>query len=146
LLRGIFRVNVIHVNIETATTRDPARSERVDLTFVRALSVGDLEGAAACFARDGCMITPDLTAVRGRDRIRPLLAQLIASGTEVVVGGGHLVDAGEVFLARASWTIRTRSGKGRLEQVCDTTLVMRRLEGRWKLVIAAPWGWGDGRI
>jgi ketosteroid isomerase-like protein len=134
------------VNITIATTRSPARSERVDLAFVQALSVGDLEGAAACFAKDGCMITPDLTTVRGRDRIRPLLAQLIASGTEVMVGGGHLVDAGEVFLARARWTIRTGSAKGRLEQVCDTTLVMRLVEGRWKLVIAAPWGWGDGRV
>ena len=134
------------MNIATTAARGRAPAGRVDLAFVRALSVGDLEGAAACFAKDGCMITPDLTAVRGRDRIRPLLAQLIASGTEVVVGGGHLVDAGEVFLARASWTIRTGSAEGRLEQVCDTTLVMRLVEGRWKLAIAAPWGWGDGRV
>jgi ketosteroid isomerase-like protein len=134
------------VNLPTPTVYGPAAGERVDLAFVQALSIGDLEGAAACFAKDGCMITPDLTAVRGRDRIRPLLAQLIASGTEVSVGGGHMVGAGEVFLTRARWTIKTGSAGNRLERVCDTTLVMRRVEGSWKLAIAAPWGWGDGRV
>lgn len=52
-------------------------------SFTQALSRGDLDSAAACFARDGCLITPDATAV----------------------------------------------------------LVLRWIEGAWKLVIAAPWGW-----
>lgn len=134
------------MNLGTSTVYGPAADERVDLAFVRALSVGDLEGAAACFAKDGCMITPDLTAVRGRDRIRPLLAQLIACGAQVSVGGGHTVGAGEVFLTRVRWTIRTGSAESRLERICDTTLVMRFVEGRWKLAIAAPWGWGDDRV
>jgi ketosteroid isomerase-like protein len=116
------------------------------LEFVRALSRGDLDGATSCFAREGCLITPDLTAIHGRNRIRPVLAQLIASGAEVEVDSGHLVDAGEVFLARERWRIRTGKEGDQLERICDTTLVMRLVEGHWKLVIAAPWGWGDGRV
>jgi ketosteroid isomerase-like protein len=111
-----------------------ATPERVDLDFARALGHGDLDGATACFAKDGCLITPDLTAVRGRDRIRPVLA------------GGHLIDGGEVSLVRERWRIRTGREGSRVEQVCDTTLVMQPVEGRWKLIIAAPWGWGDGRV
>lgn len=119
---------------------------RVDLDFARALGLGDLDGATACFAKEGCLITPDLTAVRGRERIRPVLAQLIASGVEVLVDGGHLIDGGEVSLVRERWRIRTGREGSRVEQVCDTTLVMQPVEGRWKLIIAAPWGWGDGRV
>ncbi|HEX5608745.1 MAG TPA: nuclear transport factor 2 family protein [Solirubrobacterales bacterium] len=123
-----------------------AAPERVDLAFARALGHGDLDGATACFAKEGCLITPDLTAVRGRERIRPVLAQLIASGAEVTVDGGHLIDGDEVTLVRARWRIRTGREGSRVEQVCDTTLVMQPVEGRWKLIIAAPWGWGDGRV
>jgi ketosteroid isomerase-like protein len=131
------------VNLRDAQAQ---RAATAHLDFVSALSHGDLDRAAACFAKEGCLITPDLTAVHGRDRIRAVLAQLIASGAEVEVDAGHLVDAGEVFLARERWRIRTDRNGSRFERTCDTTLVMRLVEGRWKLVIAAPWGWGDGRV
>jgi len=111
------------------------------LSFARALSAGDLDGATACFARDGCLITPDATAVHGRERIRPLLAQLIARRTEIEIELSNVVTAGEVVLASERW--RMRSGPGgeapRIEQVLSPTLVLRFVEGEWKLAIAAPW-------
>lgn len=116
------------------------------LAFVRALSVGDLEMATACFARDGCLITPDQTAVHGRDRIRPVLAQLIACGVEVKVERSNAVRASGTLITRERWTIRIGSGGMQNERVCDPTLVLRQVEGQWKLAIAAPWGWDDGRV
>lgn len=116
------------------------------LTFVRALSIGDLELATACFARDGCLITPDLTAVHGRERIRPVLAQLIACGVEVRVERSNAVHASGTLITRERWTIRTGGHGLQNERVCDPTLVLRQVEGQWKLAIAAPWGWDAGRL
>ena len=67
-----------------ATEAQPAAEQRPDnalASFTAALSGGDLHGAAACFTRQGCLITPDGTAVRGRSDIAGVLAQLIASRT-----------------------------------------------------------------
>lgn len=114
---------------------------RARLVFVRALNLGDLDSAIACFARDGCLITPDATAVHGREGIRPLLAQLVARRTTVEVELSNFVEAGEVLLASERW--RVRSGAGgktpTIEQTLSPALVLRRVEGEWKLAILAPW-------
>ena len=126
-----------------ATAEAPS-TVRGCLGFVRALSAGDLDAATACFARDACLITPDATAVHGRDRIRPLLAQLVARRTEIEVELSTVIGAGEVILASERWRVRSGAGEKapRIEQVLDSTLVLRRVEAEWKLAIAAPWGWG----
>jgi ketosteroid isomerase-like protein len=110
---------------------------------VQAISLGDLDSATACFARDGCLITPDATAIHGRDRIRPLLAQLVARRTEIRVEFSNAVHSGDVVFARERWRVRSGGGESpRIEQTLDPTLVLHRIEAEWKLAIAAPWGWG----
>jgi len=119
---------------------------RTHLSFVRALSCGDLDAATACFARDGCLITPDATAIHGRDRVRPLLAQLIAAHTEIRVELSSMLVAGGVVLVCELWTVRsTGSGGASVERKLEPTMTLREVEGEWKLAIAAPWGWG-GRL
>lgn len=112
----------------------------------RALAAGDLESAAACFARDGCLITPDATAVHGREWIRPVLAQLIAQRIEVAVELSQVVSGGDVRLVRERWKVRTGVESARFVQILHPTLVLRRIDSDWKLAIAAPWGWGGGRL
>ena len=112
------------------------------LTLPRAVSAGDLDAAAKCFARDGCLITPDATAIHGRESIRRVLAQMIVRRTEIEVELSTAVSAGEVVLLHQRW--RMRSGEqagGPFEQVADAILIVRRVEGTWKLSIAAPWGY-----
>jgi len=109
--------------------------------FVHTLNSGDLNRATACFARDACLITPDATAIYGRDRIRPVLAQLIARRAEIRVESSNIVIAGDAALARERWTIRSNGVEGsRFEQALNPTLVLRHIEERWKLAVAAPWG------
>jgi ketosteroid isomerase-like protein len=100
-----------------------------------------LDAAATCFARDGCLITPDATAIHGRESIRRVLAQMIVRRTEIEVELSTAVGAGEVVLLHQRWRIRSgeQSG-GPFEQVADAILILRRVEGSWKLSIAAPWG------
>lgn len=128
------------MKLENATG-GPSHLARASLPFVQAISLGDLDSATACFARDGCLITPDATAVHGRDRVRPLLAQLVARRTEIKVEFSHLVSAGAVVLANERWRLRAGGGESpRIEQTLHPTLVLRQVEAEWKLAIAAPWG------
>jgi ketosteroid isomerase-like protein len=111
---------------------------------VQALSDGDLEAASSCFARDGCLITPDATAIHGRDRIRPVLAQLVLRHTEIRVELSSAIAAGDVILAHERWRVRSGGPEGpRIEQTLHPTLALRWIDGEWKLAIAAPWGWGQ---
>jgi uncharacterized protein (TIGR02246 family) len=104
-----------------------------------ALSAGDLDQAAACFARDGCLVTPDGTAIHGRDRIRTVLAQMVIRRTEVEVELSNSISAGDVMLVHERWRVRAGEGSAQFEQTLHPTLVLQQIEGAWKLSIAMPW-------
>jgi ketosteroid isomerase-like protein len=111
--------------------------------FAQALNQGDLDGAVSCFARDGCLITPDATAVHGREHIRGVLVQLVCRRIEIRIELSSSISAGEVLLVHQRWRIRTgERPKQCFEQIADAILVVRQIEGQWKLSIAAPWGYG----
>jgi ketosteroid isomerase-like protein len=134
------------MNIGSASA-SAARPAQTGLLFARALSRGDLESASACFLRDGCLITPDATAVHGRDEIRPLLAQLAARRTEIEVELSNAIHAGGALLAYERWKVQAGGiDSPRLTQIWNPTLVLRRGDDDdWRLAIAAPWGWGPAR-
>jgi ketosteroid isomerase-like protein len=113
------------------------------LSFTELLSTGQLEAATACFARDACLLTQDATAIHSRERIRPLLAQLIARRAKVDVELSSVLVAGDVALAREQWTIQIDGVEGsRFEQTSRPTHILNRIEGDWKLALVAPWGCG----
>jgi uncharacterized protein (TIGR02246 family) len=108
--------------------------------FAAAVSAGDPDGAAACFTREGCLITPDGTSVHGRAEIAAILAQLIARRTEIGVERIAVRRAGDVALATGRLTMRSDAAEGaRIVQSCDPTIAMHRIEGIWKIAILAPW-------
>ena len=107
--------------------------------FASVLSAGDLERAAACFARDGCLVTPDGTAIHGRPQIRAVLAQMVARRTEIDVELSNSIRAGEVVLVRERWRVRAGEVGAQVEHTLHPTLVLRQIEGAWKLSIATPW-------
>jgi len=106
----------------------------------RALGAGDLEAAIACFAPGACLVAPDGTEVHGEETVRAHLAQLIASRAEVAIELAGVLVAGDVALAYERWKIRSDGVDG-YPQAPHPTLVLRCVEGEWKLAIAAPWGW-----
>jgi limonene-1,2-epoxide hydrolase len=131
------------MNIEGAIA-EPASPVRAGLQLGRALSRGDLEAATACFVREGCLITPDATAIHGRERIRPLLAQLIARRTEIEVELSNAIRAGGAVLAYERWQVRWGGVScPRVTQTWSPTFVLRQTGEDWGLAIAAPWGWGQ---
>lgn len=110
--------------------------------FVEALGERELDRAVNCFGRDGCLITPDRTAVHGREQIRPVLSQMIERRTAVVVEESFVIGAGDLALASERWSIRCDGADGRRFAFTSTPrLVLRRSGTEWKLEIAALWGW-----
>ena len=118
-------------------------AKRVSADFAAALTADDLAAATACFARDGCLITPGATTIRGCDHIRAILLQLIAMHPSVELEQRGMLVSGDVALATETWRIRLNGLElTPFARTSETTTVLRRVEGAWKLQIAAPWGWG----
>jgi ketosteroid isomerase-like protein len=127
-----------------SATALPRNSTWVCPLFAQALNAGELDKAASCFARDGCLITPDATAIYGRERIREVLAQMVRRETEIRIELSSAVGVGEVVLVHQRWRICSGGRRGdRFEQFSDAVLVVRQIEETWKLSIAAPWGYGQ---
>jgi ketosteroid isomerase-like protein len=132
------------MNIPPPASVEAPHAPAAGLSLARSLDRGDVEAATACFIRDGCLITPDATAIHGRDRIRPLLAQLVSRRTEVEVELSSAIRGGDALLVHERWRVAFGGVESaRVAQIWHPTLVLRQIEGDWRLAIAAPWGWGQ---
>jgi uncharacterized protein (TIGR02246 family) len=121
----------------------PTPAENALYAFAAAIRDGDTAAAAACFTREGTMITPDGTAVHGRADVAGLLFQLTARRTEIEVEQLVVRRAGDVALATGRLRLRSDGAAGaRIEQSCRLNLVLRHLEGTWKIAILSPWATG----
>ena len=110
-------------------------------SFIAAVSAGELSTAAARFTREGCLITPDGTAVYGRPSIAGVLKQLAARRTQIEVEQIAVRGAGDVAFASGRLTMRSDGPEEtRFAQSCTLNLVLRRIEAEWKIAILAPWG------
>jgi ketosteroid isomerase-like protein len=128
------------MKMDTLVATTPTRM--ACLALPKLIGAGNLEGAAGCFARNACLITPDATAIHQREHIRPVLAQLIARHIRIDVDQSNVLVAGDVAFAREHWTVHSQGAAGsHFEQLYDPTLVLRRIEDSWKVSIAALWGW-----
>jgi ketosteroid isomerase-like protein len=109
--------------------------------FTAALSTDQLAAATAYFTREGCLITPDGTAVYGRADISCVLSQLTARHTQIEVEQVAVRTAGDVAFASGCLTMRSDGPEEtRFVQACDLSLVLHRVEAAWKIAILGPWG------
>jgi ketosteroid isomerase-like protein len=108
--------------------------------FAASIGRGDLDAAAHCFAKDACLVTPDATAVRGREEIRPILHQLIVLESRIEVEESSILLAGEVALGTERWTVTSPGSEGAsFTRSLTPMVVLRQLEDVWKLAVALPW-------
>jgi uncharacterized protein (TIGR02246 family) len=118
--------------------------EEITRSLAMALSAAELDRALSLFDEDGCFVTPDATAVRGPQGIRAILSQLIASRVQLRIEPRSTRTAGSLALCRERWAFtHAREGAVPLVQASDSTALLRRSSGVWRLLIAAPWGIAD---
>lgn len=109
-------------------------------SFLAAIAAGDVEAATECLAPDSSLVTPDATTVSGRGPIRGILAQLIAQRPQIAAEAAGALVAGDVAYVNQRWRVAHGAAGGeQYVQVLSPILVLRRLEGEWKVAIAAPW-------
>jgi len=127
--------------MKTAVVEGTGTPQESTRAFADYLSRGDLDRAASCFAKDACLLTPDSTVIRGRDEIRPILRQMIAVGSRIEVQESSVVLAGEVALGTDRWVVTSSGSEGEpFSRTLTPTMVLRQVEGVWKLAVAMPWG------
>jgi ketosteroid isomerase-like protein len=127
--------------VNPATVEDVDAPHRSIRAFADSISRGDLDAAASCFAKDACLLTPDATVIRGREDIRPILGQMIAVGSRIEVQESSVVLAGEVALGTDRWLVTSAGSEGEpFSRTLTPTMVLRQVEGVWKLAVAMPWG------
>lgn len=106
-----------------------------------ALNGGDLGAALACFTPGAALVGANGSLAQGEAALRARLGELIASGVHLEIELRGVIVTGDLALAHERWTI---SYGGRIDagtaQAEGPTMVLRLLEGEWRLAIAAPWG------
>jgi ketosteroid isomerase-like protein len=107
----------------------------------RAINEADLEAALSCFAPDACLVGAEETVAQGEQALAASLSRLIEAGAQVRIELYGVLVAGEIALAHERWQISYRGiPDPRVSQDPCPGLVMRLLEGEWRVAIAAPWG------
>jgi ketosteroid isomerase-like protein len=126
--------------VSTVVRREERTPETVTGALAAAINQGDLAAAANCFAKGACLLTPDSTAIRGRDEIRPILHQLVVLGFQIEVQESSVLLAGDVAFATERWLTASAGTEGSVfSRLLTPKIVLRRLEGVWKIAIAVPW-------
>jgi uncharacterized protein (TIGR02246 family) len=109
--------------------------------LARAINARDPEAALDCFAPGAVLVWADGSTAQGEQAIRARLQELIASGAEVGIELRGVLVAEDLALTHERWQISYGGVPDpRLSHSPCPSLVMRLLDGEWKLAIAAPWG------
>ncbi|HEY6730088.1 MAG TPA: nuclear transport factor 2 family protein [Solirubrobacterales bacterium] len=109
--------------------------------FTEGLIGHDARAAAAAFAAEGVLITPDGTAVSGAGPIHEVLVQLTAQRTVLEFELARVVRVGDVALCSQRWR-HCRRGPGGVARGFHATVVTAagKSDGRWELLVASLWG------
>lgn len=109
--------------------------------LAKAINAADLQGATQCFAPGATLIWADGSIASGQEAIAMRLGELISARAEVALELRGVLVSGDLALAHERWALSYQGvPEQSLEPAPCPSLVMRLVEGEWKLAIAAPWG------
>jgi hypothetical protein len=100
-----------------------------------AIGRADTDATVECFGEDACLITPRATTT-GRLAIRSALAQLFSRESRIDVQASSLESAHGMAVGAERWRVRSLGPVARLPRKLEATVVLRDVEGAWKLVVA----------
>jgi ketosteroid isomerase-like protein len=115
----------------------PLGAEATARAFARALLARDPQAAAALFSSEARLITPDGTEVVGREQIGAVLTQLTSSSLPLEIRTGRTIESTDLALCTQLW--RRGDMGGDYAASSTARLVLARLAGDWKIVMASPW-------
>jgi uncharacterized protein (TIGR02246 family) len=107
--------------------------------FGAALRAGDATAATAYLTRHACFVTPDSTVIQGRHEIRGFLRQFVDLAGELRFEQRTMLTAGDVAIGTENWTMHLGGGSGSVRRTSRSTIVLNRVEGRWRIAVIDPW-------
>ncbi len=115
-------------------------------SFSAALLARDPIRAAACFAKDGRLLTPDGTELTGRLAIAEVLRQLQGTSLRLTLEPGRILHSGPLALSVHRLVLSSAArGVEPFERTFTCSLALRDDGARWWVQLAAPWSLGAPR-
>jgi len=104
------------------------------------LTDGDLDSVVALYEPDACFLPESGEPLAGRERIRPMLAELIARKTELHGEVVKVMTVGDVAVLYTDWQGQGLDGSAKVIEYRSRAIeVLRRQpDGKWKLIVGDP--------
>lgn len=128
-----------------APTATPSKPSEVVEGFLALLEGGEPAALANSLCRDACFVTQDATTIQGREPVAALLTQLQESRLRVTSLASNALSLGDFALVTTRWRLHLPAQPAPLMQTTEAMFALARREGRWKLLLIAPWGWPGSR-
>ena len=107
-----------------------------------AFNAGDLDGVLQHYEPDALLVVQPGVTVSGPDALRRVFPALMNLGSGVHVVESTVLASGDLALLLARWTIRRSQADGGVRDDVEvaTSVLRRRADGRWRLVIDNAFG------
>jgi uncharacterized protein (TIGR02246 family) len=119
---------------------DARTPEEIDPLFAQAFSAGDLEALVALYEPDAALVLQGGEVVTGRDAVREALEGLLALCGEFRLEVLSVVQAGDVALAKAKWSLSGAGPGGCVVNLSGRSIevVRRQTDGSWLYAVDDP--------
>ena len=121
----------------------PARTpEEAHELFSKYFTAGDLEALMSLYEPGATLVPQPGPAVSGHAAIREAMIGFLALKPEFHLQPGKVVQAGDIALIFAKWTLKGTDPEGNAVETAGQTsdVVRRQADGSWLFVIDIPHG------
>lgn len=110
--------------------------------FVNAMNQGDLETALSMYEPGAALVVKPGVVATGTMALREALAGFVALKPALTSEAQQVVEAGDVALYCARWSLRGADPAGNLVQMNgrSSDILRRQPDGNWLIALDNPWG------
>jgi len=121
----------------------PARSpEEIHPTFAAAFNAGDESALIELYENEAALMPDPEHVLTGTEQVRAALKQFLALNGRMTAEVKHVVQAGDLALLVAEWSITGSGADGSPVELASRSIEVarRQADGSWRYVIDAPFG------
>jgi len=107
-----------------------------------AINRGNLEAALALYEPDAVLVAQPGQLACGATQLRAALGHFIALKPELRSETQNVIEAGDMALYTARWTLRGTDPSGQATTMggVSSDVLRRQRDGRWLIAVDNPWG------
>lgn len=108
-------------------------------TMTQAFAMGNIDAILSTYEVGGVVVATPEAHVSGREALRKMFVDFVATGVNFTYGGHEVVVAGDLSLHLMEWSALGPNGK---QTALSVAVLRRQADGTWKMVIDHPFGDG----